>query len=389
VSGSPVVAVALAVALAASAVGGGVLAFGSPAAPTPGKIGVDAGDAYDDIGGVEATRTTVVERGGDTHRTVAEVRLRPGTQYRRIAVEEATDRRYELVVANGSTLSLYDRDANAVTQFGLSGPVDPRTPGDRVEALFARLNVTASDDTASTTASVSPLAVVPRTDDGPTPTTAGAGHLRVAFDGTEHVAGREAYVLHVDAVESAASDFEQTVWVDTERFFPLKQRTEWTDDGERASVTTTYENVTFDPGFGDAAFALDPPANATVETLDTPEQTTYASTDRLREETAIPVPEPDVPASFRLAYASQTTGDVSGVGVEYVNETGTISVAKYDRTFPARGDRTVSLGNTDAAVSLGLTTSVSWNCGDYRYTVRGQGVPVQVLVDVAESVGCD
>ncbi|MFC3478586.1 LolA family protein [Halobacterium litoreum] len=386
---SPLVAVALAVALAASAAVGGVLAFGSPGAPTPDPIGLDASEAYDDVDGLQATRTTVVERGGETHRTVAEVRLRPGTQYRHIAVEAATDRRYELVVANGSALALYDRDANAVARFGLSGPVDPRTPGDRIEALFERLNVTAPDGSASTTASVSPLPVVPRTDDGPTPTATDAGHLRISFDGTATVDGREAYVLRVSEAAGAASDFEQTLWVDAEHFFPLKQRTEWADGGESASVTTTYENVTFDPGLGDDAFAFDAPANATVETLDTPEQTTYATVDRLREATDLAVPRPDVPVSFRLAYASKTNGEVSGVGVQYVSETGSLSVAKYSRTFPARGDRTVSLGETEAAVSVGSTTSVSWNCGDYRYTVRGQGVPVDVLVSVAKSVACE
>jgi len=52
------------------------------------------------------------------------------------------------------------------------------------------------------------------------------------------------------------------------------------------------------------------------------------------------------------------------------------------------GERQVTVGNRTAEVARGPTTSVSWNCDEYRHTVRGEGVPVSLLVEVARSVQC-
>jgi len=363
------------------------VAFDTPGSSSSAPIGADAGDTYEAIDGVDATRTTVVERGGDVRRTVASVQLRPDSDHRRVEVVEATDRRHEVLVENDSTVWLYDRDAGRVSRFSASGSVAGPTFGDRVERLFERLNVTERDDSA-TVDGVSPLPVVPQDAAAPTATTDTAG-LRLSFEGTESVSGREAYVLKLSAPGEEPDAFQQTLWVDTRRFFALQRQTTWTEDGQRTTVDTVYENVTFDPGLDEDAFTFDPPENATVETLETPDRTAYASVEELRAATNVSVPDPDVPSSLQLAVATQTTGEVDGVGLRYVNDTSSVSVAKYNRTFPPRGDREVTVAGQDAAVSLGSTTSVSWNCGAYRYTVRGEGVPVDALLAVAESVGCE
>jgi len=380
------------VVLAVAVVAGGLVAFGGPATPSETPIGAEAGDAYDALDGVEATRTTVVEHGSDVHRTVAHVALRPGTDYRRVEVVTATDRLHEVVVENGSTVTLYDRDENAAERFSASGTVSGPTFGDRVERLFDHLDVTDPDGAGTADDDdddISPLPVVPAGANTPAAdtATADAATLELSYEGTEAVDGRDAYVLRLTAPDGA---FEQTLWVGHEHYFPLQRRTTWTDeDGQRVTVETTYEDVTFDPGLDEETFTFEPPANATVETLDTPDRTAYASVDRLAAETNVTVPDPDVPPPLRLTAATETTGEVHGVGLEYANETASISVAKYDRTFPPRGDRTTEVAGRDAAVSLGSTTSVSWNCDEYRYTVRGQGVSVETLLSVADSVACE
>ena len=379
---------ALLAVLSIAAVVAVVVTFGAPAAPSSAPIGADAGDAYESIEGVDATRTTVVERGDDVHRTVASVQLRPGTDHRRVGVVEATDRRHEVVVENDSTVWLYDRDTARVSRFSAYGSVGGPTVGDRVERLFERLDVTRADESA-TVGGVSPLPVVPQDAASPATDASDTAALRLSFEGTGEVDGREAYVLELSTAGDESGAFQQTVWVDTQRFFPLQRQTSWTEDGQRVAVTTVYEDVTFDPGLDDDTFSFDVPANASVETLETPERTAYASVEELRAATDLSVPEPDVPGSLRLAVASETTGQVHGVGLRYVNETAAVSVAKYDRTFPPRGDREVTVAGQDAAVSLGSTTSVSWNCDEYRYTVRGEGVGVNALLAVAESVGCE
>ena len=380
-------AVLLAV-LSLAVVGGVLVSVGAPAAPSSAPIGADAGDAYESIEGVDATRTTVVERGEDVRRTVAQVQLRPGTDHRRVEVVEATDRLHDVVVENDSTVWLYDRDADEATRFSASGSVTGPTFGDHLERLFERLNVTRADDSA-TVGGVSPLPVVPQGPGSPTAVASDTAALRLSFEGTDAVDGRDAYVLELSTPGNETGAFHQTIWVDVEHFFPLQRQTSWTDEGERVAITTVYEDVTFDPGLTDDTFTFDPPANATVETLETPERTAYASVEDLRAATNVSVPEPDVPGSLRLAVATETTGQVHGVGLQYVNDTASVSVAKYDRTFPPRGDREVTVAGQDAAVSLGSTTSVSWNCGEFRYTVRGEGVSVDALLAVAESVGCE
>lgn len=378
------------VVLVVAVVAAALVAFGGSGPADEQPIGTDAGDVYESIEGVEATRTTVVERGEAVRRTVADVALRPGTNYRRIEVLSATDRRHEVVVENDTTVTLYDRDEDTASRFSVSGSRVAPTFGDRVERLFDRLNVTDVDRT-QTAEDVSPLPAVPV--GASTPASAGAtdtAALVLSYEGTDTVDGRTAYVLRLAAPDDADRTFEQTLWVDQSRFFPLQRQTTWTDaDGERVRVETAYEDVEFDPGLDADTFSFEVPASATVETLDTPERTAYRSAERLAAETDVSVPDPEVPESLRLAAATETTGEVHGVGLQYVNETASVSVAKYNRTFPPRGDREVEVAGNDAAVSLGSTTSVSWNCGDYRYTVRGEGVAVETLLAVAESVACE
>jgi outer membrane lipoprotein-sorting protein len=309
----------------------------------------------------------------------------PGTERRRVELVEGSDGRYDLTVSNGSTLWLYDRDRATVKRIPLSGRTGT-SRGERIEQLFASLNVTTRDGPTAVRAgpTVSPLPVVPRAG-GPTP--APGGVARVGYDGTATVDGREAYVLSVSAGTGAGA-YRQTLWIDTEWFYPLQKRTEWTDDGERVSVRTTVRNVTFDPDHPEAVFGFDPPESASVEAVGTPRTTTYGSVGTLQDETSIAVPEPNVPASFGLTYASQTEGQVRGVGLRYTNETSRLTVAKYNRTVGTDGDRQVRIAGREAQLTLGSPLSLSWTCGEFRYTVRGERVSVDRLVGVGRSVGC-
>jgi outer membrane lipoprotein-sorting protein len=378
---SPTLVAALLVAGAVTATGSAVVAFGAPDAPTNSVVGADAADEFAAVDGVTATRVTVVERGSTTHRAVADVAFRPGTDYRRVALRDTDDRRHELLVANSTTMTLYDRDSREATQFALAPDTEP-TVGERVERLFARLQLTREDAPASApVAGVSPLSVVPHGETRPSTVT---GELTVRYEGKTTVAGRTAYALELTAREGA---FAQRIWVDADHFFVLKQSTTWTDGGERVTVETTYEDVSTG-AIPDDTFRFGPPANATVERLDTPERSVYESATRLRAAVDVSVPRPDVPASFRLTAATETDGEIRGVGLRYANDTATVTVAKYNRTFPPRGTKVVTVADRDAGVRVGPTTSVSWNCDDYRYTVRGTGVSVDTLVAIAQSVGC-
>jgi outer membrane lipoprotein-sorting protein len=381
----------VAAAMVAVLVAAGVWLVASPAAPAGDQVGTNASEQFAAVDVVTATETTVVERGDERRVTVARVAFQPGSEIRRETVVSG-DRRYELTVANDSVLWLYDEDDAIAKRVPL-----PETPageagfGDRIERLFTALNVSrASVSETAAVESVSTLPVVPAAPSAGEPARAASDTpLKVRYDGTERVDGREAYVLHV-APASATEDpaFSQTLWVDTETFVPLQRQTEWADDGTPVSVTTTYENVTYDPTVGTAAFRFDPPAAATVETLATPNTKAFGSVQALRERATAPVPDAQLPPSFEFTYGTETTGRIRGAGVRYANETALVTAATYNRTFQGEGDRTVTVGDHEAVVDVGPTTSVSWNCGDYRYTVRGEGVGASFLVEVARSIEC-
>lgn len=364
---------------------------GAASSTDSARLGTNASERYAALDGLDATETTVVEHGDERRRTVARVSLRPGTGKQRTVITDSPSRRYDRRVSNGSVLWLYDRDGNAATVLPLSPDADVTSRGARIERLFTRLNVTDPGETTAVpvTPGVDPLPVVPHSRAGPpvSGSVTGSASHGVSYNGTASVGGRETYVLHLTSADP--SGYEQTLWVDTEQFFPLKHRTAWTDDGERVTVTTTYTNVTFDPGLSSETFRFDPPRNATVERPSTPEVTAYESVAALRAATNISIPDPDVPATFELAYASQTTGKARGVGLQYVNATSTLSVAKYNLTYPVRGgDKRVTVAGREAMLSLGPTVSISWNCPAYRYTVRGSGVSRERALAVADSVAC-
>ena len=110
--------------------------------------------------------------------------------------------------------------------------------------------------------------------------------------GTEMVADRETHAVDVDLKEEAVADgvsvligsteyvyaletveapdelniVEQTVWVDDEYDYPLKERMVFENtDGERYEMTERFETVSFNDGLEDETFEFEPPENATVE----------------------------------------------------------------------------------------------------------------------------
>lgn len=360
------------------------LGFASTGTADQPQIDADVQQRYQSIDGVNATQTTTITRNGTVaSRTTYDAVVQPGTQKKRLAVVTSTVERYDLRVSNGSALWLYDQRRASATRISLSKTDSDQ--GERLQRLFAHLNASTAADTTTDPQSVEPLPVVPRGEQRPT---VSAGSMIVEYRGTESVDGRDAYVIHVAPNDDTAA-YEQTIWVDTEQFFPVKKRTAWTADGERTVVTTTHTNVTYNTGVSEDVFTPNFSDNTTVTVPETPDQQTYESIGALEADTEIRVPKPDIPPGYELTYATQTRGRIHSVGLRYMNRTSLTTVAKYDR--PAVGESAsegVTIDGHPAQVSYGLTTSVSWNCERYRYTVRGEGVSADRLITVGQSVGC-
>ncbi|WP_396613564.1 outer membrane lipoprotein carrier protein LolA (plasmid) [Haloferax sp. S1W] len=352
-------------------------------------VDANVSERYRSVETLSATRTVTQKHNGTvTSRTVGNITRALGTNQKRIRFQDASSRRYELQVSNESTLWLHDTDNESVTVIELTGPPRESTFPMRLEALVAAAGLT---DNAGrpTQPDIAPLPAVPR-QSGAEPRLAAQGGYSVKYVTTSEVDGHEVYVLNV-SLEAAEEDmkYHQKLWLDTTRFYPLQTQTVWVDSDGRHSTTTTYTNVTFEAPVTNETFQPEITDSTTVNTPKTPNTEVYESISALRTDSSTSVPRPSVPSAFEFAYATQTTGRIHGVGLRYVDEERELTVAKFNYSVTIDEDeKHVTVAGRPATLELGPTTSVSWNCNDYAYTVRGTGVSRDQLVEVARSVGC-
>lgn len=358
---------------------GGAIPGGDP------QVDANVSERYQSIDSITATRSVVVDNNATTTRTVADVTLVPGTDRERVRFRDSGPSRYDRRISNGSVLWLYDSDRQNLTVIELSGSPTPVLPA-RVQRLVAAAGLTDAGGQPQEP-TVAPLPTVPR---GAQPRPNATDAYRVEYVETATVGDREAYVLSV-APASNRSDvgYRQRLWLDTERFYPLRTQTAWTENGTRRSVTTTYTNVTFDASVPADAFRPDVGPNVTINRPETPDTEWYRSVDRLSEATSITIPQPSIPPEFSLTYATRTTGRVQGVGLRYTADGRRLTVAKYNFTYALdESERDLVVDGRPATLDRGPTPSLSWSCAQYRYTVRGTGVEIDRLVEIGRSIGC-
>ncbi|MCD2202263.1 hypothetical protein [Halobacterium sp. KA-6] len=194
-------------------------------------------------------------------------------------------------VAAATALVVVSLTAGCIGGLSADGSVDASAVGDAVEQRYAalngydatvtrtvevgdstttaRANVTVRGDRREVTYTAGPRAgetIAGTTDGGPVfdagtsagspATAAGYGALAEALVRTSDVSvervttydGHRAAVVELDPQENATDDganATRTVWVDLDREIPLKVVTSWTTaDGQSASVTVTYDDVT-------------------------------------------------------------------------------------------------------------------------------------------------
>lgn len=369
-------------------------------------IGQNASERSAELDGLTATVETTIHLGNETNSTVQRVWMRPGT--REMRARTLGDGPSTLTVSNDSVNWVYRPAENTATKFDVSGyAAGSQRRGERIERIFTRLNVTRNDSGESASASITPgSAPLPAVPSGqpastpaPTPALDTAGEFGVSYNGTATVSGREVYVVSIrtagPANATVLDDYEQTMYVDTEYFFPIKTHTQWRSDGERFSTTTVYRNLTFNPGLDDSRFEFDPPENVTIEETNTPSVERYGSPAAAQRNTELPVPDADIPASFEFDAAQEISGNFSSLSMQYSNETATLSVSVTDSSLNisnatniTSGQRLTVDGRGLRYQRVGIRRSVSWECDGYRYSVSGTAVGKDTLVDIVTSVEC-
>ncbi|MFB6178892.1 MAG: outer membrane lipoprotein carrier protein LolA [Halorientalis sp.] len=388
---------AVVVLVAAAVVTAIVLVPSSADAPTNRSLfGDHASEQIRTLDGINATVETVIERENGTSRSVERVSLRPGTGDLRAVRRSGSEYLWDRRVSNGTVLWLYDSHRNEVETIDHATVETTRTA--HLDRLFHRLARTRTPSTPETPMpGIRPLPALPRPQQHLF-SQQSSGRFGVTYVGNRTVSGRETYLVrlqtHATGDAVMVHNYTQRLWLDSQYFYPLKRRTSWRQNGSRTVITTTFRNVTFDPGLSDSLFAFDPPANTTVDGPTEQRQTTYGSITALQSATSMSVPIPTIPDSFGLVSASRTNvpGRVRSVGLVYVNSTSKLSIAKTNLTWyhPRTDSEPVTIGNQHGEFrNLGPEQVVSWTCGNWRYSVSGRGISKSLLVDVAKSVSCE
>ena len=364
----------------------GVLLAGCTSAGGGGEDLPDPETVEAQLGDLRAVEATVVSTyDNETTRTQMVMDLETGASRAR-ALGRPT-----VTVSNGSTTWIYNRSTDRVQILRVDTDRSiNQSLTEPMTTIFQRL----ADGSDGDRAEVPQLPVVPTPAAGSTPPAAGSlsmyGNVSLAYDGTETVDGREAYVVDI-VPEDEGSMGNVTMWIDSEWYYPLRTTTTIELDDETQTITSTYRNVTFNPDLAADTFRFDPPANATVV-----EQTftsdSFEARAGLDAATEMDLPQPEVPDSYRFASGERfsNNGTVSAT-LQYTNGTANLSVIKRERLDDPVGNddgETVDLGGVEGTVdSFGDTTTVSWRCEEYAYTVLGPQSR-GTLVWVARSVGC-
>ncbi|MFD1512412.1 LolA family protein [Halomarina rubra] len=369
----------------------------SPALPS----GQEAVEGYRSFDTVRATTLTTVAKGNTTETTEnttvrrARVVQRPSTGDSWSETLAPENRSGDLVVSNESVTWSYDASEDSANRIDAS-QFDSAEDGypEYVRRLFDAVG----GESAPESVGVSPLPMVPGTPTPPARANGSMGRQTVEYEGTATVDGRRTHVLHLTPRENSGSFavLNQTVYLDAEHFYPLRQRMAYRLDGNVTTYSVTYRNVTFDPDVDRNRFRFDPPAGTNVTETALPTSTTYDSLDDLRANASTTVPDPSVPEEFSFAQARRTVSterNYTSVSLTYENDSGMLSVTTHDTTDlytgTAEGEN-VTVGSATATYrEFGTVRTVGWACAGSYYAVSSDVVSRATLLEVARSVSCD
>lgn len=389
-------AVVVVLAIGVVAAGGYALLTDEPGRPSQASID-NASERFASLDGFAATVESTVRLGNRTTRTVRRVTTRPGTgKYRSVAVG-GNSTGYDVTVSNGSATWLYDEDNETVRRID----VDPtgNATGAVLSGRYVERVMTAAFDHANeTTSGVSALPMVSSRSrpaaSGTLPSNGSSLALDVSYAGVERTSGRRAYVFELTQPDDADGSLERytaRLWVDAEWFVALKQRTNFTVDGERYVSTANYRNLSFDPDLSDVSFRFDPPPDANVTTVTGPSIQRYDSREALARNATAAVPDPSVPSDYEFDQGARTVGEQSSLTLQYTNGTGSLSITVSNATdaAPTEGTRVEVGSATGRLQTFGATRLLGWRCDGRSYTVIGSNVGNETVTDVARSIGCE
>ena len=352
--------------------------------PDPKELVRDAVESTDNKT-IEGVRTEVFQRDDQFEMVTVSVTQQPPS-YSRIEVIESieTDRQSDVTVVNGSTKWQYFQDEQRAVRVESDRALSDATQVfqgqtrellDRYQANYVGRETV--DDRSAHVVELTPP------DD-----TAIALSLDVQAGATDYEFELE------EASEERWYVAQETLWIDTETAYPIKQRIEWTDQEGNvvASNIRKYHELTVGADIDEEeAFEFKPPERVDVTGATLPETQTYPTVGAATDAVEFSFPEPAVPSGYELRRATvQTLDDDQGVLLTYTQESRTITIQASERSVRSEGDRVVEtdVGEVDGTLlTIDGRTSLSWRCNGLYYRVSG--LPdVDALAGIADSIGC-
>ena len=234
----------------------------------------------------------------------------------------------------------------------------------------------------------------------------------VTFAGNETITGDDAsklsYAIDGSKVSLISGDVERrsrlssamnestpvnaTVWIDRDRWLPIKTRLTMRAAGNPVTVTYRYEDI--ERGIEIPAGTFEPPADATRTDLWEPLEEQFAehnSVEAVNGEASPPITEPTVPKHFTFEWGNvTTTNGAEQVLLFYQRDTTDLRLARWDNTSIGKlqGGTSVSLGSVEGTYTeLSERRLVGWTCGEHRYLVSTRANQT-IAMETARSVAC-
>jgi len=377
----------------AGCTGPGTRAGDEAVGPPSGEV---AAEAFADIRSLNVTTRFRYERPSGNETIVRHYVIEPGTNKIWMEILAPARKAGNLQVSNGSVMWEYNATRNEAVLRRYEGDNRSLFAAGNRQYIFDRLNDTRDASESSSSVGVSPLPVVPA--GGGVGENLSLADVSLEYGGTQRVAGREAYVVHMAANESRTGLRNQTVWYDAETFYRLRVETVFVAEGDVRRRVEEVTRASFDESFAEDRFVFDPPADATVRRGGRVTVRSFESRATLDSAAQMALPDPELSGSFtfnegrhvvryREGHRTNTTSQI------YTRQFNSLVVLKSTATQPFdaltanASVESLSVGGHEAYF-LERPRILLWRCDGHLYRVAGL-FPKDRLVRIAESMACE
>lgn len=212
------------------------------------------------------------------------------------------------------------------------------------------------------------------------------------YKGEATVSGRETYAVSVQPGNGTFGETisNQTVWLDQENWFPVKQETTVSVGNDTGTTSVTYSDLSYNESIPDDKFTFEPPEDAKVIDTELPTPKSFSSIENAESAVNFSIKEPDSLDGSVNNVSVTSTNNQTAVSVMYQDDSDVRMFHQSTAETPINGEDVSidGLKNGNASYqSIGDQGILQWNDGEFSYSISGD-LSKSSLVDVAESMYC-